>query len=105
MKCEVALIETGFDMRSDIEILQTFNDQNQAINHIVNLYIDDLLESNDFQFVRCPYHWRKRDMFSDMFSDWYNFDIFQLQKYDMTNEQKNKINKYLLDYNKWRSKK
>ena len=101
---QVAEISYSFDMNHEIDILKTFNTKNDAISYIIDLYINDLLENNNFKNTTCVYEWRK--IYGDLFSDWNKINIKILEVYlkntiDKTNKYQ-EINKFLNDYNKWK---
>jgi hypothetical protein len=101
---EVGEIYYDFDKSCETSILETFSDEKDAIKYIVQRYINQLLEDNNFSNTKCNYYYRKKN--GDMYSEWESYDINKLQKYckDCKENEKDEIKKYLYDYNVYRNK-
>lgn len=98
---EVGEIYYDFNKSCETTILETFNNEKDAIKYIVLRYINDLLENNNFSNTKCNYYYRKKS--GDMYSEWESYDINKLQKYCKVNN-KEEIKKYLYDYNVYKNK-
>lgn len=98
---EVGEVYYDYDNSCETTILETFCDEKDCIKYIVELYINDLLEDNNFSNTKCKYYYRKRN--NDMHSEWIPYNITKLQNYCKVNE-KDEIKKYLYDYNLYKNK-
>lgn len=101
LKYQVGKVYYDFDKSCDETILKTFNNEKNAIEYIVELYINELLENNNFSNTKSNYYYRKKC--DDMYSEWKSFNINDLQNYCKLNN-KEEIKKYLCDYNLYKNK-
>ena len=102
-KCyyEVGELYDDYDKSCEETILETFYYEKDAIKYIIESYINDLLEDNNFSNTECKYYYRKK--YKDMYSKWSSYNINQLQNYCEINNIE-KIKKYLYDYNVYKNK-
>jgi hypothetical protein len=102
LKYEVGEVYYNYNKSCEEIILETFNNEKDAIEYIVLRYINDLLENNNFSNTKCNYYYRKKS--DDMYSKWTSYDINKLQKYCKDCNEKDEIKKYLHDYNVYKNK-
>ncbi len=96
---EVGELFYDFDKSCEETILKTFSNEKNAIKYIVDLYINNLLEDNNFSNTKSKYYYRKKC--KDMYSEWIRYTIRELELYININKVNNEqaIKKYFYDYN------
>jgi hypothetical protein len=93
MKYEVATVDSWFRPQPYIEVLGVFDTYDEAINYIIPLYIEDILNDECNRWL-CKYKWRK--IYQDLYSDYNDVVLCDVREYVNSKDIKNQpINHYL----------